>query len=193
MPELAQGSPGRSRTPRRLPPHFRTEQEHPERQPRSSSNLPPTRLRRCHREERESDSELLEMSAGASTSGGVGSMPVVLDSGASASVIPLDWIPAKSRPLRTICTSFQTDSGQRFACNVHALGVHKALISVSQLTRNGHRVAFDSSGGTVSLRNGQKHTFAEKSGVYSLSLRNVGFEEPTDCQWNPFVRQATGP
>ena len=55
-------------------------------------------------------------------------------------------------------------------------GSQKSLISVSQLTKQGHRVAFDSEGGRVSLKNGPELTFAERAGVYSLSLKGVGFD-----------------
>ena len=103
---------------------------------------------------------------------------------------------ASGKPLQsagTICATLMTEGGQKFSCNVHTLGVPKGLISVSQLTKHGHRVAFDSEGGRVSLRNGLELTFAERAGVYSLSLKGVGFDEPTDVTWNPFGRQAQRP
>ena len=41
---------------------------------------------------------------------------------------------ASEKPLQstgTICVTFLAEGGQKFACNVHTLGVPKGLISVS--------------------------------------------------------------
>ena len=45
----------------------------------------------------------------------------------------------------------------------------------------------------MSLMNSQTLTFEEKSGVYSIPIRGIGFEEPAGTQWTPFARQATVP
>ena len=141
-----------------------------------------------------------------------GAKILVLDSGASSSVIPLSWVPPRCRPLvrpskrifyaangqplqstGTLCTTCVTTCGQKFSCNVHTLAIPKGLISVSQLAKNGHEVSFTSVGGCVHLRNGQQLVFEERAGVYSIALEGVSFKGTVNVPWEPLPRPAKKP
>ena len=123
--------------------------------------------------------------------------PIIVDSGASASTLPRNWCPHVK-----LCETEESRVGQTFnAANGHAIpnlgrrsvtlmtregairdmsfevcNVTRALGSVSQMCRAGHKVVFnppwDQNGSYIEhTETGQKMWLTEKDGIYLLDVR----------------------
>jgi len=128
----------------------------------------------------------MELGAGARTSDrSVRSF--ILDSGASASVAPVSWLPPSvKRELHPADRVFTTAGGTRvksqglalirvqpaggpsFKGWFHVLPIGRALISVSQLINHGYQVTFGEEGGQVHLPSGDFLGFESERGVFAL-------------------------
>ena len=121
--------------------------------------------------------------------------PITIDSGACASVIPTNWcthVPLTSTPQSDAGEFFNAANGQRIYnegnrmitmmtregalkdMNFTVCGVAKALGSISQMCRAGHRVVFnppaDPDGSYIEhVKTGECMWLEEQSGLYVLN------------------------
>ena len=131
--------------------------------------------------------------------------PIIVDSGASASTLPQGWcnhVKLKETEESKSGQSFNAANGQAIAnlgrravtlmtregairdMNFEVCNVTRALGSVSQMCRAGHRVIFnppwDHQGSYIQhIETGQKMWLTEKDGIYLLDVRVAPGEKQT--------------
>ena len=129
--------------------------------------------------------------------------PLIVDSGAAASVIPIDWFetyflqetpetrsgctrtaanekPIKNYGQRTLKAA--TPGGEFTELAMHVCDVNRALGSVSSICRSGNRVVFDDDGSYIENKNTGGMTWLRQEGVYVLDLEiaPVGYRPERD-------------
>ena len=123
--------------------------------------------------------------------------PIIIDSGACASVMPTTWcdhVPLKETPQSQAGEFFRAANGQKIHnhgekvvsmitkegakrnMRLTTCDVSKALGSVSQMCRTGHRVVFnppwDAAGSYIQhIQSGEKMWLDEQNGLYVLNTK----------------------
>ena len=123
--------------------------------------------------------------------------PIIIDSGARAPVIPISWcrhIPVEEADKSRARDFFRAANGQKIYnegqklvtlmtregimrdMSFTACDVSKALGSVSQMGRSGHKVVFNPPGDPngsyiLHVETGQKMWLVERDGIYLLDVR----------------------